>query len=84
MAANNQNAGGRPPDIRRRHVIQQLAHASPEIIGRAPTASTNSPFVQLCAAVFQAFELPDEGIEDAIERELRDLAPINREKSDAD
>ncbi len=84
MAANNQNLGGRPPDIRRRHVIQQLAHASPEIIGRAPTASTNSPFVRLCVAVFQAFELPDEGIEDAIERELRDLAPINWEKTDAD
>ena len=84
MAANNQNPGGRPPDIRRRHVIRQLALAAPEIIGRAPTASTNSPFVQLCVAVFQAFELPDEGIEDAIERELRELASINQEVTDAD
>ena len=74
MAANTQNAGGRPPDVRRKYVIRQLAHAAPEIIGGAPTASTNSPFVQLCVAVFQVFELPDEGIEDAVERELHELS----------
>jgi len=83
MAANNQNAGGRPPDVRRKYVIRQLAHAAPDIIGRAPTASTSSPFVQLCIAVFQAFELPDEGIEDAVERELRELSSAALEQPDA-
>lgn len=83
MAANNQNAGGRPPDVRRKYVVRQLAHAAPEIIGGAPTASTNSPFVQLCAAVFHEFDLPVEGIEDAIERELREVSSAAREKSGA-
>ncbi len=83
MAANTQNAGGRPPDVRRKYVIRQLAHAAPEIIGGAPTASTNSPFVQLCVAVFQVFELPDEGIEDAVERELRELSSAAWEKTGA-
>lgn len=83
MAENNQNPGGRPPDIRRKYVIRQLAHAAPEIIGGSPTASTSSDFVQLCVAVFQVFELPDEGIEDAVERELRELSSAAREKTDA-
>jgi hypothetical protein len=78
-----QNQGGRPPDIRRKLVIRQLADAAPEIIGAAPTASTNSPFVQLCVAVFHVFELPDAGIEDAVERELRELASAAREKPGA-
>lgn len=78
-----QNQGGRPPDIRRKYVIRQSAHAAPEIIGGSPTASTSSDFVQLCVAVFQVFELPDEGIEDAVERELRELASAARAKTGA-
>ncbi len=83
MTENNQNPGGRPPDIRRKYVIRQLGHAAPEIIGGSPTASTSSDFVQLCVAVFQVFDLPDEGIEDAVERELRELAPAAPGQTDA-
>jgi hypothetical protein len=83
MAANNQNAGGRPADIRRRYVIRQLAASAPDILRQPPTASTSSPFQQLCAAVFHAFDLPVDGIEDAVERELRDLSSATPAKSDA-
>lgn len=83
MAENARNPGGRPADIRRKYIIRQLFDAAPEIIGRAPTASTNSPFVQLCVAVFQVFELPDEGIEDAVERALRELSSAAQAQTDA-
>jgi hypothetical protein len=69
--AEHVEKGGRPPDLRRRFIIRRLARHATEITGQIATASTGSAFMQLCAAVFQAFDLPDEGIEDAIARELK-------------
>ena len=72
--------GGRPPDLRRKFVIRTLARHAPEIIGGEATATTKSTFVQLCTAVFHEFDLPVEGIDDAIERELRELSSAAREQ----
>ncbi len=80
---NRQNVGGTPPDYRRRFIIRELAKEALGIIGTNPTGSTNSPFVQLCIAVFQEFELPDDGIEDAIERELQHLEAEAASQDDA-
>lgn len=81
--AEHVDKGGRPPDLRRRFIIRKLARHAPEIIGEEATATAKSTFMELCIAVCQEFDLPDTGIEDAVERELRELASAARETTGA-
>ncbi len=81
--AEHVDKGGRPPDLRRKFIIRTLARHAPEIIGEEATATAKSTFMELCTAVCQEFGLPDKGIEDAVERELRELSSAAREKTGA-
>jgi hypothetical protein len=65
--------GGREPNFVRRHVIQTLAAHAEAVIGQSATATANGAFVKLCAAVMYACGLEAEGVEEAVERELRGL-----------
>ena len=55
------NAGGKPPQFLRRHVVYALARSAPEIIGRKAAISEIGPFVELCDAVLRALRLSDNG-----------------------
>ena len=66
VEADRSNIGGRPADIYRRYMIQQLAARAPWIIGKEASATAKGKFVGLCVEVLPACGFSSEGIEKAI------------------
>lgn len=62
------NRGGRPPDHIRNYVILKLAEGAEDIIGQP--ATSNGPFLKLCAEVVGHCRLETVGLRDAVERAL--------------
>lgn len=71
---NHHNPGGRPISAERRYLIQQLAHAAPQILGEAPTASLTGRFVDLCEQVAVRCGLSAEGIDKLAVAVVQELA----------
>jgi len=66
VEADKLNKGGRPPEVARNYLIDQLAERAPELIGRPATVSTTGEFVEFCAKVLSACRLSTEGVEKAV------------------
>src|SRR5262249_44994892 len=54
VALNKLNEGGRPPNLLRQFMIQQLAEQSSSIIGKRATTTRKGKFSELCVAVLPA------------------------------
>ncbi|MBM4128376.1 MAG: hypothetical protein FJ247_13800 [Nitrospira sp.] len=65
--------GGRPPDIKRNHVVDFLARDWEGKCGSLPPGSKTGPFVGLCNEVLIALKLSTDGLEDCMQRTLRRL-----------
>jgi hypothetical protein len=63
---DKRNKGGRPPDVVRNFLIDQLAEAAPKIIGKRASISASGKFVELCLRVLPACGLSSDGVEKAV------------------
>ena len=66
VEADKLNKGGRPPEVARNYLIDQLAGRALELIGRPATVSTTGEFVEFCTKVLSACRLSTEGVEKAV------------------
>lgn len=77
---DRRNRGGRPADIYRQYMIQQLAARSPSIIGQEATTTAGGKFEDLCVAVLDACGFCSTGIEKAIAAVLKKMNGKNDTK----
>ena len=64
---------GSPGREFRNSVIRDLAKVYAQMLGETPTCTPNGRFVLLCQLVFDALEVDSKGLENAVQRVLRDL-----------
>jgi hypothetical protein len=71
VEADKLNKGGRPSEVARNYLIDQLAEEALELIGRPASISTSGKFVEFCAKVLPACGLSAKGIEKAVASVVR-------------
>jgi len=73
LSLAGQDAGGQRVQTEREMVVFFLAGRAEEILGSSPTSTEGGPFVNLCADVLGALNMPTKGLEDVVKRSLRKL-----------
>lgn len=62
--------GGRPQDLHRNYVVQELIWVFREIFGKRPTTAKTGAFVRFSATILEAMGLRTSGLEAAVEKNL--------------
>jgi len=65
--------GGRPQDLYRNHVVQELAIAWHKATGRPAPGGKTGPFIDQCREALKALQLKTDGLEDCVRATTRRL-----------
>lgn len=66
----NADKGGRPQELYRNYLVQELTRLYRDIYQQDATMTRDGAFVRFCSQIFGAVNMPEDGIERAVERVL--------------
>ena len=79
LAIEAVNKGGRPQDLYRNYMVQELAAAYEEIHRTRPPSGKTGLFVKFCQTIFYCVGIETEGLEGAVARILRNQRRRSKE-----